>query len=241
MKKLNIKLVLVGHLRNSLDLPKLRRFNSRFFRITEVERIDTLPNPQKDDGFLDVVYSRDEITRLMNPVNGSDLIVGIINYRFDDNFYLHRTGKNKACISIADIDRLLIAHNISLENFILKNIFEMVVFVNTLGELNTDKVYDFVHQDTRGCLFDLNGDKLDVVHNTEHPKICDSCKAMINSKSVPDNFTKQLESELQRIRKPYVCSIELFIKKYPLFSLLVTFLFGILINIISNMIWKLLT
>lgn len=238
MNKLNVKLVLIGHLRNTLDLSKLKRFKSRFFHITEVERIDELPKPQKDDGFLDIVYSCDEVTALMEPVNTTDLVVGIINYRFDDNFYLHRTGENKACLSIADIDRHLLARNISIENFIIKNIFEMIVFINTLGKFDTDEVYDFVHQDTRGCLFDMNGDKLDVIHNTERPIICNSCKGKINAKSVPDNFIKHLEKELRRIRKPYVSTIELFIKQYPLFSLAVTFLLGILINIISNMIWE---
>jgi len=223
-----------------LDLRRLKRFSSRFFQITEIERIDALPEPQKDDGFLDIVYSREEITSLINSVNGTDLVVGVINYRFDDNFYLHRTGIKKACISIANIDRLLTSHSISIENFILKNIYELTVFVNVFGKLDTEDVYSFVHQDTRGCLFDLNGDKLDVLHNTERPIICNSCKALINSKSVPDNFVKHLECELKRIRKPYICSIELFIKKYPLFSFAVTFLFGILINIISSIIWEIL-
>lgn len=241
MKKLNVKIVLIGHLRNTLDLRKLQRYKSRFFSITEVERIGVLPTPEKEDGFLDIVYSSSEVTSLLEPINGADLVVGIMNYRFNDNFYLHRTGQGKACLSIADIDRLLLAHNISLENFILKNIFEMIVFVNTLGRLDTKEVYDFVHQDTRGCLFDLNGDKVDVLHNTEHPIICDACKARINAKSVPDEFVKHLESELKCIRKPYICTVELFIKKYPLFSIAVTFLFGIVINIVSNIIWKLTT
>lgn len=239
MKKLSVKIVIAGHLRNTLDLRKLRRFKSRFFSIAEVESIDALPSPGKDDGFLDIVYSRSEVASLLDPINGADIVLGIMNYRFDDNFYLHRTGENKACLSIADIDRILLSHNISIENFILKNIYEMTVFVNTLGKLNTDDVYNFVHQDTRGCLFDLNGDKLDVLHNTERPIVCDSCKAKINSRSVPEDFTKHLESELKSIRKPFICTIELFIKKYPLFSLLVTFLFGVLVNIISNIIWEL--
>lgn len=239
MKKLNVKLVLVGHLRNTLDLKKLQRFKSRFFTIAEVERINTLPTSKKEDGYLDIVYSRSEVTKLLNPIDGADLVVGIMNYRFDDHFYLHRAGDHKACISIADIDRILLSHNISIENFILKNIFEMIVFANTLGKLDTDDVYKFVHKDTRGCLFDLNGDKLDVLYNTERPIICDSCKAQINSKSVPGNFTAHLESELRRIRKPYTCTVELFIKKYPLFSLLLTFFFGVLVNIVSNIIWKL--
>lgn len=240
MENIKVKIVLIGHLRHSLNLNKLKRFKSKLFSITEVERINTLPKPQKDDGFLDVVYSRDEITSIMNPVNTSDVVVGIINYRFDDNFYLHRVGKNKACISIAEIDSFLLGHNISIENFILKNILEMVVFKHALGEVDGDEVYQLVHQDTRGCLFDLNGDRFDVVYNTEKPIICESCKAYLNSKSLPPNFIKNVSRELKRIRKPLICSVEMFIKKYPLFSVSVTLVSSILINLLSNVIWGLL-
>ena len=239
MKRIQIKIVLIGHLRHPLDLRKIKRFQSRFFEISEVERINTLPNPKKDDGFLDVEYSREEIKSLLDPVDSTELVVGIMNYRFDDNFYMHRTGANKLCISIADIDGLLLGNNISLENFIIKNIFEAIVFKNVIGDITSDDIYNLVHQDTRGCLFDLNGDKYDVVYNTEKPIICDSCKAFINGKSLPHNFIKNIENELKKIRKPLICTIEMFIKKYPLFSVLLALATSIIVNLVSNIIWEL--
>jgi hypothetical protein len=239
MSKIQIKVVLIGHLRHPLDLKKIKRVRSRFFEISEVERINTLPNPKKNDGFLNVEYSREEIVSLLASVNSTGLVIGIINYRFDDNFYMHRTGANKLCISIADIDSLLLENNISIENFIIKNVFEVIVFKNALGDITSDDVYNLVHQDTRGCLFDLNGDKYDVVYNTEKPIICDSCKAFINGKSLPQNFIKNIERELKKIRKPLICTIEIFIKKYPLFSLLIAFTTSIIINLVSNLIWEL--
>jgi len=240
MKKLQIKIVLIGHLRRTLDLRKIERFKSRFFEINEIERINNLPSPQKDDGYLDVSFSREEITTMLSSVNGADAVIGVINYRFTDNFYLHRTGRNKACISIADIDGLLLENNISIENFVLKNIYEMIVFKNVLGDLTSDEVYSLVHQDTRGCLFDLNGDKCDVVYNTEKPIICDSCKAFINERSLPNNFVRDIERELRNIRKPLICSVEMFIRKYPLFSAALAVTSSIVINLASNLIWELM-
>ena len=240
MKKIQIKIVLIGHLRHPVNLKRLRRFKSRLFSISEIERINTLPNPGKNDGYLDVEYSKEEITSIMEPINTSEIVIGIINYRFDDNFYLHRVGNDKACISIAGIDSILLGHGISIENFILKNILEMVVFKNALDDINGDEVYRLVHQDTRGCLFDLNGDKFDVQYNTEKPIICDSCKAYLNSKSLPPHFIKHVSRELKRIRKPFICSVEIFIKKYPLFSILITVISSVLINLLSNLIWEIL-
>jgi hypothetical protein len=240
MKKIQIKIILIGHLRHSLNLRKIKQFQSRFFEINEIEKISNLPAPKKDDGFLNIEYSREEIKSLLDSVNSAKLVIGIINYRFNDNFYMHRTGNNKLCISIADIDSLLLENNISLENFIMKNIFEVIVLKNTLGTITSDDIYNLAHQDTRGCLFDLNGDKYDVIFNTEKPIICDSCKAFINSKSLPQNFIKNIERELKKIKKPIICTIELFIKKYPLFSVLLALLTSIIINIMSNIIWELL-
>lgn len=233
-----IKIVLIGHLRHTVDINKLKRFRSRFFQISEIERIDTLPEPKKEDGYLDIAYSRAEIQSILAPVDASDLVIGIINYRFDDNFYIHRAGEDKACISIAGIDWLLLEHNISIENFILKNILELTVLKKVLGNVNGPDVYDVIHQDTRGCLFDLNGDKSDIIFNTERPMICDACKAFISSKSLPTNYIKHLEKELKRIRKPYICSIEMFIKNYPLFSVLLTTILAIMANLVANVIWE---
>lgn len=240
MKSITIKIVVIGHLRHQLDLRMIKRFKSQFFKIGVVEKINTLPTPNKEDGFLDVAYSREEIESLLSNVNSAEIVVGIMNYRFDDNFYMHRTGSNKVCISIAKIDGLLLENNISLENFIIKNLFEIIVLKNAFGDVINDDIYNLVHQDTRGCLFDLNGDKYDVLYNTEKPIICDSCKAFFNGKSLPANFIKNIEAELKRIRKPLICTIELFIKKYPFFSVSLALLTSIVVNLISNVIWEFL-
>ena len=240
MAKRKIKLVLLGNLRHKLDINRLRKVKSRFFCIDQIESILHLPEPKKDDGYLNIVYSRQEIIRIMSNINDSDIIIGIINYRFDDNFYLHRTGDNRACLSIADIDYLLTSKMISIENFIIKNIYEIVTFKDALNNLADDRVYQIVHQDTRGCLFDMNGDKFDVIYNTEKPVICDSCKAFFRGTSLPENYIDNLEKELKKIKRTLILEIELFIKKYPLFSILLTFAFSVLINIISSMIWEVL-
>ena len=100
--------------------------------------------------------------------------------------------------------------------------------------MSSHEAYDMVHPDTRGCLFDQNGDKTDVIYNTEKPIICDQCKAFINSKSTSDGFIKEVESELKRIKKPLISSIELFIKKYPLFSVSLTLISSFFISVLAS-------
>lgn len=230
---INIKLI-IGHSDRVVNFDLIKKYKSKFFKILDIERINNLPNPEKDDGYLDIVYTKAEIKKVMNDIQFDGLCIAIMNYGFDDNFYMHRVGNNKVCISIFELENILNEKKISIENFIIKNIYEIFIFYKIVKNLtDNDEVYEFIHNDTRGCLFDLNGDKRDIIYNTEKPIICDECKGKISKKSIPTNFLEDIQKELLKIDKPSIKKIENFISKYPLFSVLVTFLFSTFINLFS--------
>lgn len=235
----NIKLIIIGHSDRILNFDLIKKYKSKFFKFSDIERINNLPNPQKDDGYLDIVYTKEEIQSIMNDIEFDGLCIAIMNYGFDDNFYMHRVGANKVCISIFGLENILNEKKISIENFIIKNTYEVFLFYKILKNLTkNDEVYTFIHSDTRGCLFDMNGDKRDIVYNTEQPIICDECKGKISKKSIPKNFLEDIQQELSKIDKPIIKKIEDFIAKYPFFSILTTFIFSTIINLFSNWIWE---
>lgn len=235
----DIKLVIIGHSDRVVDFDVIRKYKSKFFQFTDIERIGSLPDSQKNDGYLDIAYSKHEIAQILEKVQFDGLCVAVMNYRYSDNFYMHRIDSNKICISATGIEEILLQKDISIENFIIKNIYEVVIFYKILNNLtDNSEVYSFVHNDTRGCLFDMNGDKNDIIYNTENPIICDECKGKINKKPTPKNFLNDIEKELKNIKKPALKRIELFIKKYPLFSILITFVFSTFINLFSNWLWE---
>jgi len=237
----NIKLIIIGHSDRVVNFDLIKKYKSKYFKFSDIERINNLPNPQKDDGYLDIVYTKTEIQKIMQDIEFDGLCIAIMNYGFDDNFYMHRVGINKVCISIYGLENILNKKNISIENFIIKNTYEMFIFYKILKNLaNNEEVYTFIHSDTRGCLFDRNGDKRDIVYNTEKPIICDECKGEISKKSIPKNFLEEIQKELSRIDKPFIKKIENFISKYPLFSVFTTFIFSTFINLFSNWIWELI-
>lgn len=233
---INIKIIIVGHSDRVVNFDLIKKYKSKFFKFFDIERIDNLPNAKKDNGYLDIIYTKVEIQKIMNNIQFDGLCIAVMNYSFDDNFYMHRVGVNKVCISIFELENILNVKKISIENFIIKNIYEVIIF-NKLGILNDNDENEFIHSDTRGCLFDLNGDKRDIIYNTEKPIICDECKGKISKKSIPKNFLKDIQEELLKIDKPFIKKIENFISKYPLFSLLVTFVFSTFINLFSNWLW----
>ena len=240
MSKISVKLIMIGHIEKIIDFDLIQKHSSKFFAIEELHRICDLPVPTRDDGYLDVVYSAEEMKNILSNITHDGLCIGVMNYKYDDNFYMHRIDDNKVCISVAGLEEILKRKDISLENFILKNIYEIYIFYKVLGSTLSDKVYDFVHDDTRGCLFDLNGDKSDIIYNTEKPIICNECQSKINKQAIPSDFINQLESELKKITKPMFKSLELFIRKYPLLSISATIMFSTTINILSSYLWKLI-
>lgn len=241
MNMIKIKLIIIGHSDRVVNFDLIKKYKSKFFNFSDIERINNLPNPEKDDGYLDIVYTKAEIQTVMNDIEFDGLCIAIMNYGFDDNFYMHRVGNNKVCISIFELESILSEKKISIENFIIKNVYEIFIFYKIVKNLTDNKeVYQFIHTDTRGCLFDLNGDKRDIVYNTEKPIICDECKGKISKKSIPKNFLEDIQGELLKIDKPFIKKIENFISKYPLFSVLVTFLFSTFINLFSNWLWEII-
>lgn len=237
----NIKLIIIGHSDKVVNFDAIKRHKSSFFEFSDIDRINNLPDPQKNDGYLDIVYSEQEIESIMDGIEFDGLCFAIMNYRFDDNFYLHRVGSNKACISIYGLESILRAKEISVENFIIKNIYEVFIFYNILKNITeNERIFEVIHNDTRGCLFDMNGDKSDIVYNTEKPIICDECKGKISHYPISKYFLKDIQKELSKIDKPFVKKVENFIAEYPLVSLLSTFIFSIVINLFSNWLSKLI-
>ncbi|GEM_PF-1043280 len=240
-EKLPIKLIIIGHADRSIDFRYIQKYSSAHFSCDSIEHINDVLPAQNTNGYLNIVYSKNDIQTLLKDIASDGLCIAVMNYPFDDNFYMHRIQNNQLCISISGLEEILSSKNISIENFIIKNIYEAYLFYKMFNTLVDDGVYSFVHQDTRGCIFDLNGDKRDIIYNTEQPIICDECKAKINKKSLPHNFVKSVQNELHSIQKPWLKSTELFIKKYPLYSIFLTFIFSTIINLFSNKIWDILT
>ncbi|QDF27768.1 hypothetical protein [Halarcobacter anaerophilus] len=240
MPKVKIKIIMIGHIDRIVNFDLIKNHTSELFSIEGLDRKNDLPPPSKNDGYLDVVYSVDEVKSILSDVNCDGICIAVMNYKFLDNFYMHRISENKICISVSNLEYVLAKKDISLENFILKNIYEIFALYTIFNSDFSANVNEFTHEDTRGCLFDLNGDKNDIIYNTEKPIICDECLSRINKKTIPDDFIKIITKELNNIKKPWLKSVELFIKKYPLLSILITIVFSTSINILSSFIWKLI-
>ena len=237
MKKYKISLIKLGHVGHLFKLNTIKNWNSDIFEISNIQSIERLPETEVEDYYLDQKFDVDQLSNLIICPDDSDIAVGVMAYRFIDNFYMHRIGKNCVIISLYGISDILTRENISMENFILKQLYEISAFKCLFVDISTDEVYSIVHGDTRGCIFDLNGDRQDIIYNTEKPKICDSCKNEFRTRQIDSNIISKLEKELKRVKKPITQRIEKFVRKYPLLSMIVTGLIAITLNLIATGLW----
>jgi hypothetical protein len=238
MEKLKISLIKLGHVERLFDLNHILKWKSKLFKISDIQSIKHLPSNDSNDFYLDQKYDIDDLREIIKRPNNTDVAVAIMACRFIDNFYMHRATSNCVVISLYGINDILAKDNISIENFVLKQIYEIYTMKCICDDIESMDALSIIHKDTRGCIFDLNGDKQDIVFNTESPIVCDSCRAEINKRQNDYNILNKIEKELKRIRKPTAKRIELFIKKYPLLSVGITSLGAIALNLIANALWE---
>ena len=238
--KYKVALIRLGHTQHLVDFQLIKKWKSKLFTITTIQCREHLPDSDIADGYLDVKYSREELRSLVSCPYDCDYAVAIMPYRFTDNFYMHRINPECAVISLYGIPDILKADNIAIEHFIIKQLYEICAIKHLMSNIYEDDVYKFMHLDTRGCLFDMNGERADILYNTEHPIICEECKGKFKSRQIELEVVSQFEKELKRIKKSPILLIERWIKKYPLFAILLSALGAICLNIIANLICELL-
>lgn len=233
-----VTLIRLGHTQHLVDFNIIRKWKSDLFTVSGIECIDHLPNSDIEDGYLDVKYSKSKLKALISCPIESDYAVAIMPYRFEDNFYMHRISDKCVVISLYGIADILKTDSISVEHFIIKQLYEICAIRHLINDLSSDDVYQFIHSDTRGCLFDLNGERSDILYNTEQPILCEECKSVFRKKQIQAETISTLEYELQKIKKPIALKVERWIKQYPLLSIAISAFTAIILNILANLLWE---
>jgi len=236
--KIKIALITLGHAKLQFDVHKLKNICSQIFEIVSIEEISNLPDTEIEDGYLDQKFDKEQMGRIVRCPNNADIAVGFMSYRFADKFYMHRVGENCAVVSLHGIEEILFRKSISMDNFVKKQLYEVSAFYMLCNGVISDKVYSLVHKDTRGCLFDLNGDRQDIVFNTESPIICETCKSKFREIQLDRIQLKALECELYDIKKPIIQRLENLIHKYPLTSVIGSAFIAIILNVLASAIWE---
>ncbi len=235
MKKLNVKVITLGHIPARFDKKKITQWKSSLFEIDG--EIDDYPlscdSDIEDWAFSDVLMA-EKIPQL----DGHDFLIAITNIPLQDNWYTRRLGNNVVLFTYHEIKDFLIWSNIPIENALLRVLYAYsMVYVRMGGSIpDYDVVVGFTHDETKGCLFDMNGIKSDLVESCDRPIVCRDCEHKFTSKNISVNLISKIKNEIKRVRKPLYFRWVDFIKHHPIISLIISISSVISLGAISSLV-----
>jgi len=233
MSKVKIKVISIGRLPIDLNIKKIKSWKSSAFEI--VGDIDNYALHCDSDG-PDWQFSDDLVREQLPQNNQADFTMGIVNVPLELNWYARRLGKNQAVFTFHQIKEILQSSNIPLENVVLRVLYAYTLLYKRAGNKIPDygEVSGYTHDETRGCLFDMNGNKWDVVESCNNPIICDECQEKLKREKVSNDVITRTQREIKAIRKELYYRMVDFIKRHPLWALVISSVFAILLGIIAS-------
>jgi hypothetical protein len=230
--KVRIRLIQLGY--PSVDLRKVLHWKSKLFEVVGIQHKADLPNSDGDSWTL----SKKRLAKVIGKNEGADLTFAVTDRPIEDNYYMHRLTDQTCVLSFYQVSGILAASNLQPEMFVLRNIYEMVSVWQEMGGKLGANAYDLHHEDTRGCLYDFNADKGEVVRSTERVRLCPSCKGRLTAASVPLGFVDGLEKEIRRIKKPWSYRLFDFVKAHPFWSLAISVVASLTLNLVATVFYE---
>ena len=140
-------------------------------------------------------YPSVQLSQLIRPVPEADFTVGVINARLENNFYMHRLSSTVGVLSLFEMADILRQSDHTVEDYILRNVYELaVLYAASDGQIPED-AYTWAHDDVRGCLFDMNANKPDIVFSMHKPTLCEECRARVLAKQVDKDLFPALDGD----------------------------------------------
>lgn len=235
MDKVKIKLVTIGHLPLHLNLSRASAWESDVFELDgEIENFALRCDSDSEDW----IFSDPLLKAQLPARNGADFLIAIVNVPIENNWYSRRLGDNQIVFTFSQIKEFLDWENIPLENAILRVLYAYTLLYRRSGNRipSFEESPSFTHDETRGCLFDMNGIKSDLVESCDKPVVCAACEERLKNERVSTQTIKTVQSEICKIRKSIYYQALDFIKAKPLVALTISSVFAILLGVIGSLI-----
>lgn len=239
MSKVKIKIAFLGHLPHSLNEKKIEKWKSALFEIMGTIGKYTL---KTDSNGPNWEYTDEVIQEQLPQRRDADILLVVTNVPIQDNYFARRFTDNRVCITYNEMAKILKDDNIPLENLILRVLYS----VSFLYKRYDDRIplmsenTNFTHDETRGCIFDMDGIKTDTIYSTNQPQICHSCVESLTLSRVEKNLIDSVQKELKKIKKGLYYQIADFVKTKPIISFVITLFMAFIINLSSNFAYDLI-
>lgn len=238
MKKIRIKLISIGHLPGDVNLEKINKWTSDIYELTE--KIEHYGLRANSDG-QQWEYSDHNISAELPELGNENFLIALVGVPLEGNWYIRRVAENKIVFTFHEISNYLRQNNIPLENVILRLLYAYTLVYTRNGNRipSIHEITNFTHDETRGCIFDMNGLKEDIIYSCAEPIICPSCTEQLIKEKVSETSIKQAKLELSDIKKSLYYRLADWIKSHPIYAILISSFWAILLGFIGSLIGKL--
>lgn len=240
MDKLKIKIITIGHLPIEFNKKRIEKYSSEIFEISgEIENYSL----NSDSDGINWEFSDELIQEEIPKTFDADFLIALVNVPVEQNYYTRRLRDNKIVFTFYEVKDILEFNNIPLENIIYRLLYGYsLIHKRYKSEIpDLEQVTNFTHDETRGCLFDMNGIKSDIVHSCVRPILCSECVERLKKEKVSENTINLIQEEIKKINKESFYRITDFIKQHPILVLIISsfaaILFGIIGSVLGNYIF----
>jgi hypothetical protein len=236
--KVDVCVVPLGRLRHSVDLEALD-VDSELFKIRVKKAAgDPLPNPHNRDAYSDTDLVN-IMARALDPhrEGADEILVGIIDAPLQDQYYFRRFENNRAVIAIDEIAPVLQQQHYSLDQFVLRNLYQLVATHLRFGYVMPSKT-KLTHFEVRGCIYDANWNIGDIVHSLKRPVLCkEECHELARGTPL-EQLIPTLNKELKRINKPLAYRVFDLVEAHPIRSAFIGAVAGIALNVLASILFE---
>jgi hypothetical protein len=134
------------------------------------------------------------------------------------------------------VKEILEDKNIPLVNVIYRLLYAYTILYKRSGDRIPDfgEAPGFTHDETRGCLFDMNGIKVDLVASCHKPIICDECRERLRQERVSNEIIEKAQREILKIRSDRYYILLDFLKKHPIWSIVISSIYAIILGVSAS-------
>ncbi|MDP1666808.1 MAG: hypothetical protein Q8L79_16995 [Methylobacter sp.] len=235
MDKVRIKVVTIGHLPLHLNLKGVTGWYSEVFQLAGGIENFALRCDADSDGW---VFSDSLLKAQLSKNFDADFLIAIVNVPIEDNWYSRRLGDNQIVFTFSQIKDFLTWENIPLENAILRVLYAYTLLYRRSGNKipGFGEARSFTHDETRGCLFDMNGVKSDLVESCDTPLVCSECEERLRNEHVSTQTIKSTQQEIKKIRKPLYFRALDFVKAHSITALVMSSVFALALGVTGSLI-----
>ena len=233
MEKIKINVVTIGRVPIQFKLLELENWKSEIFEIVGVENYGLTGNSDRPKWRFSDEFFNNQLQK--NFVG--DFRFVIVNVPIRYNFYSRRISENCIVFTFHEIANFLFAENIPLQNVVLRLLYSYALLYQACDQKipTSQQEYQFAHDETRGCLFDMNGIKSEIIESCNQPIICEECAVHLQRSRVPVSMIKAACGESRKIKKPLYYRLLDSVKTHPLLALFISSGFAILLGIAGSL------